>query len=321
MPNSFFVTPGDIDGIGLEVCLKAFNGFDKVPGTSSFKLNNFYTIWVHESQVEQVKNTVSQPHFINDDNLDAFFPKKLNFIVTKKNPVECFIASIKNSLKNDNQGILTGPLSKNLICSSGYANTIGHTGLLKKFIPSELRNSLVMAFKGSSFSVVLCTDHIPLKEVPDTLTPELIFNAYKCGLKFNSLFNLKGPIGILGLNPHAGDNGLIGSEESSGYPYLDTKIYPYTLLPPDGAFMPNIRNHYSCFLAAYHDQGLAPFKAVHGTSGVHITMGLPFVRLSVDHGTAKDLFNKNIASPQSMIDMIQLAETMESINDFNTTYL
>ena len=113
------------------------------------------------------------------------------------------------------------------------------------------------------------------------------------------------PIGVLGLNPHAGDSGLIGKEEADIItPVLEKlrgeKVPVEGPLVPDSAFTPSLRERYSLYLALYHDQGLIPFKAIHGQNGVHITWGLPFVRTSVDHGTAFDIAGQGKADSTSM---------------------
>ena len=121
------------------------------------------------------------------------------------------------------------------------------------------------------------------------------------------------PIAILGLNPHAGEQGLIGSVENRIHAKVletaaEEKLNVDGPLVPDAAFFPKNWSKYSVFVANYHDQGLIPFKMTHGQeSGVQVTMGLPFVRTSVDHGTAKDIFGKNKADPRSMLQALEWA--------------
>ncbi|MCB0363235.1 MAG: 4-hydroxythreonine-4-phosphate dehydrogenase PdxA, partial [Bdellovibrionales bacterium] len=121
------------------------------------------------------------------------------------------------------------------------------------------------------------------------------------------------PIALVGLNPHAGEDSLIGNEEEkiflTALKEADrNKIAVEGPLVPDAAFSPENWSRYSVFVCPYHDQGLIPFKMIHGQkSGVHITMGLPFVRTSVDHGTAKNIFGKNRANPNSMVEALKWA--------------
>jgi 4-hydroxy-L-threonine phosphate dehydrogenase PdxA len=118
------------------------------------------------------------------------------------------------------------------------------------------------------------------------------------------------PIGILGLNPHAGDSGLIGQEEKLVIQPAVEKLKKNGFLvegplSPDAAFFPPSWKRYCFYVATYHDQGLIPFKLAHQHSGAHLTLGLPIWRTSVDHGTAKDIYGKNLANPQSMVDAIK----------------
>ena len=109
----------------------------------------------------------------------------------------------------------------------------------------------------------------------------------------------------MGLNPHAGEKGIIGNCEADLFRKLPSAFSGP--LVPDAAFLKKNWKTYSLYLCLYHDQGLIPFKLVHGQdSGVHITLGLPFLRTSVDHGTAEDIFNKNVANHASMLEAIQL---------------
>jgi 4-hydroxy-L-threonine phosphate dehydrogenase PdxA len=118
---------------------------------------------------------------------------------------------------------------------------------------------------------------------------------------------------LLGLNPHAGEKGIIGSEEGQVFSHALSSVRAAGMkvfgpLSPDAAFMKENWKQYSLYVCCYHDQGLIPFKMIHGQDdGVHVTVGLPFIRTSVDHGTAKDIFGKNRANPQSMLAAIKLA--------------
>jgi 4-hydroxythreonine-4-phosphate dehydrogenase len=121
------------------------------------------------------------------------------------------------------------------------------------------------------------------------------------------------PIGLLGLNPHAGDSGLIGQEEQTVISKAMKQLFELGIpvvgpLVPDAAFQKENWGKYSTFVACYHDQGLIPFKSIHGfDSGVHLTLGLSLKRTSVDHGTAKDIFGKNKANPGSMVSALRWA--------------
>ena len=163
-----------------------------------------------------------------------------------------------------------------------------------------------MGFVGKDFHVLLATDHIPISSVQRVLEQKKHLSAVANGCReFSKLFKSKGDICVLGLNPHAGEKGILGSFEKKFY---SKKRKGFTVpLSPDAAFLKTNWKKFKFYLAQYHDQGLIPFKMHHGQdNGVHITIGLPFLRTSVDHGTAKEIYNKNRANPASMIQAIQL---------------
>lgn len=162
-----------------------------------------------------------------------------------------------------------------------------------------------MAFAGQNFNILLASDHIALEKVPQFLTKKTLSEAIGNARKFKALLKSKKKIAILGLNPHAGEKGMLGQFEKKFMAALPPDVVGP--LVPDAAFLKANWNKYSVFICLYHDQGLIPFKLVHGQdSGVHITVGLPFIRTSVDHGTAFDIYNKNLANQASMLDAINL---------------
>jgi 4-hydroxythreonine-4-phosphate dehydrogenase len=203
-------------------------------------------------------------------------------------------------------------MSKTSIRKAGFKE-IGHTELLQTYAGVS---KLQMGFLGSAFHVVLATGHVPLKEVSAALTPAKLRSAFGYAHEIQkavkSARGRKGvSIYVLGLNPHAGEEGLLGSEESRVVrPAIQTaKRHGIVIsgpLVPDAAFVPGNLPHGSIVVALYHDQGLIPFKMAHGyDEGVHLTLGLPFVRTSVDHGTAKDIFGQNKARHGSMLSALR----------------
>jgi 4-hydroxythreonine-4-phosphate dehydrogenase len=169
-----------------------------------------------------------------------------------------------------------------------------------------------MTFIGDKFNVMLATGHIPLSQLSSKFSASNLEEAIRAAGGFVRLLRKlekrktpTKPIGVLGLNPHAGDTGIIGTEDDSIVkPTLnrfgDSDILLEGPLVPDSAFTPPSWSKYSLYLALYHDQGLIPFKTVHGQNGVHLTWGLPFIRTSVDHGTAFDIAGKDKADATSM---------------------
>jgi len=206
--------------------------------------------------------------------------------------------------------LVTAPINKKNIQSKEF-NYHGHTEYLTDRF--GMKDSL-MLMVSDQLKVGTVTNHLPLKEVAGTITEELILS--KLNILFNSLkkdFLIERPkVAVLGLNPHAGDNGLIGTEDKSLINDTIVKAKKQGMLvfgpfPADGFFGSGNYTQYDAVLAMYHDQGLIPFKLLAQDSGVNFTAGLPIVRTSPDHGTAYDIAGKNEASPVSMRKAIYLA--------------
>ena len=214
---------------------------------------------------------------------------------------EWVLAAAKSCIKKDYDSLATGPLSKVLVKASGLP-FVGHTGAFRMLLP---KSKLHMAFLGNKFNVLLASDHISMSEVPNFLNKKTILSALESAKKFKHLIRSRKKIALLGLNPHAGEKGILGNFEKKVLKNLPANVVGP--LVPDAAFFKSNWAKFSVFVCMYHDQGLIPFKMIHGQdSGVHITIGLPFVRTSVDHGTAFDIYNKNVANPASMLDAIRL---------------
>lgn len=205
-------------------------------------------------------------------------------------------------------GMVTGPLSKTLIRDCGFRD-LGHTEILSRL---SGKKDLFQGYLGDRFNVVLATAHLPLKSVPGALTPARLRKSLAAADRFRRRLPRAArgkPIAMLGLNPHAGESGLLGREELVFRKVISSLrggIPVEGPLVPDAAFVEENWNRYSVFVAAYHDQGLIPFKMLHGRrSGAQLTLGLPFIRTSVDHGTAKDIAGRGKADAGSMRDAIE----------------
>lgn len=210
-------------------------------------------------------------------------------------------------------GVVTAPVSKAAINRSGVRFE-GHT----EFFASATRaKKIAMMFYSPLLKVTIVTRHVPLKEVPRLLTRRKIEDSVALThAALKKYFNLPRPrIGVCGLNPHSGEHGLIGQEERKvidpAIKKLKTKISGLQgPLPADVAFYMAFNKKLDAVVAMYHDQGLGPFKMIAFESGVNMTLGLPFVRTSPDHGTAYDIAGKNKANPESMKQAIKLAVSM-----------
>ncbi|MCK4378725.1 MAG: 4-hydroxythreonine-4-phosphate dehydrogenase PdxA [Deltaproteobacteria bacterium] len=207
-------------------------------------------------------------------------------------------------------GIVTAPLAKHSLHLAGLEYP-GHTEILQEFSGSP---EVAMMFWGKQMKVLLATTHISLVQVAASLTKELLERKIKLLVEFlRQTGSTTGkPVAVAALNPHAGEDGAFGDEENLiirpvlqscsrlGLPVVGP-------IPADVLFYQAVQGRYDAVVALYHDQGLIPFKMLHFADGVNVTIGLPFVRTSVDHGTAFDIAGKNIADCSSMIEAIRLA--------------
>ncbi len=207
------------------------------------------------------------------------------------------------------RSMLTAPLAKEWVIRSGQFDFRGHTDYLGQRFSCQV----LMLMHGRNFSVIPLTVHIPLKEVPHALkliTEDINFSDLL--LKVQNITDYKKSFwAICALNPHGGESGLIGSEEKFLTEWCQ-KLQNKGLLiegpiSADSLFMKNNRDKYRLILSCYHDQGLIPFKAIEGSSGINCTIGLPFLRTSPDHGTAFDIAGRNKADSESMYRALKLA--------------
>ncbi len=206
--------------------------------------------------------------------------------------------------------LVTGPINKQNIQSKDF-NFPGHTEYLAgKFNTRDV----LMLMVSDTMRIGVITGHVALREVPGMITEELLLK--KMRIMHNSLirdFGLRKPkIAIMGLNPHAGDKGILGIEEETVIipaiqKAFDEGILAFGPYPADGFFGSSALKEFDGVLAMFHDQGLIPFKSMAFQSGVNFTAGLPKIRTSPAHGTAFELAGKNIASPESFRDAIYLA--------------
>jgi len=224
------------------------------------------------------------------------------------------VAYIENGVKFIEQGwlhgIVTCPISKESLNSAGH-HFPGHTEMLAYLTGSE---NYAMMMAGSKLNITLATIHCPLSEVPATLSIQLIHQLIHITHKALSIdFGIKNPqIAVAGLNPHGGENQLFGHEELHTISpavslACNDGIAAFGPFPPDTIFVKASQGKYDAVVCMYHDQGLIPFKLLHFNDGVNVTLGLPIVRTSVDHGTAYDIAGQGIASADSLKEAVKLA--------------
>ena len=208
-------------------------------------------------------------------------------------------------------GVVTGPVSKSWLQKSGYAFP-GQT----EFFAARWGGEPTMAFCGGRLRVVLLTWHIPLRDVAARLTWENFSRAVRAADELARADGVVAPrIGVCGLNPHAGEDGLLGSEESEAIDPMLAKLreeFPGLSgsEPGDTLFARSLRGEFDVVIALYHDQGLAPLKTVDFDEAVNVTLGLPHVRTSPDHGTAFGIAGKGRASATSFANAVSVARRL-----------
>ena len=213
------------------------------------------------------------------------------------------------------RGVVTGPVSKYWLKNAGF-DFPGQT----EFFASAWGGDPTMAFVGKQLKVVLATWHIPLRKVPSALNEACIEKAVQRANELAQLLGSSQPrIGVCGLNPHAGEDGLLGHEEQDVInPVLDSlrESIPglSSCLPGDTVFHRQINGDFDVAIAAYHDQGLSAVKTLEFDSAVNLTLGLPHIRTSPDHGTAFDLAGKKSANTDSFAAAIKLAQQLTQKN-------
>lgn len=320
-PIRIGISIGDINGIGPEVVIKALNDVRILQDCSVVIYASTRVLSFHKKTLKDID---FQYQSIKDaSQLD---PKKINVIncweedakieigqKTEAGGKYAFLsleAATADLAANKIDVLVTAPISKETIQRAGFKFP-GHTEYLADM--SGVKEALMMMVS-DNLRVALATTHISLKEVAEVLTKELIagkIHALNASLKKD--FKIIRPrIAVLGLNPHAGEKGALGSEEADIInPAIQLAKQDGILVngpfPADGFFGSSALGQYDAILAMYHDQGLAPFKALAFESGVNFTAGLPIVRTSPDHGTAFDIAGNDKASEYSLRNAIYLA--------------
>ncbi len=215
-------------------------------------------------------------------------------------------------------GVVTQPIAKATLTAAGFAHP-GHTEFLADLATRAIGkcHAPVMMLASTELRVVPLTVHIPLAQVPAAITRDLIMSTVRTTIAdLQRYFGVKAPrIAIAGLNPHAGESGTLGREEIEIIaPAIDAlRREGHDVVGPlsgDTMFHPAARKRYDAAIAMYHDQALIPLKTVAFDSGVNVTLGLPFVRTSPDHGTAFDIAGTGRANPASFVAALEMAATM-----------
>lgn len=308
------ISVGDLNGIGAEVIIKTFSDTRLLELCTpvifaSNKVINFYRKTIPEINFsyQNIKelNRVQHKH-INIFNCweeeVGINPGQLTE-TGGKYAIRSLIAGVQALKENKIQGLVTAPIHKKNIQSADF-NFTGHTPFLKHIFGV---NDVAMLMTAQNFRVGLVTEHIPVSEIAKYITREAILS--KLNIINNSLikdFGIDKPkIAVLALNPHAGDEGLIGKEEEEIIkPAVKEAKHSMLVIGPfsaDSFFARRQHLKFDAVLAMYHDQGLIPFKSLASNDGINYTAGLPAIRTSPDHGTAFDIAGKNMADTSSFL--------------------
>jgi len=323
------ITMGDPAGVGPEICLKAlhsqkvnqvcrpviFGDADVLKAAAEATDQNFdFHVLTLDAFENLEPNQIEAPTLIDFSNIDRedFQPSEIS-AKTGQASFEYIVKAIELANKGQIQGIVTAPINKYALSWAGI-NFPGHTEILEKFTESE---DVCMLLTSEKISCALVTTHIGLHEVAGALTEEKILKVIELTDKaMGEILGQRPKIGVLGLNPHCGESGLFGLNEESRIIEPAIKKAEQTgmnvegPLAPDTAFVSSHLDTYDAFVCMYHDQGLIPLKMLAFDSAVNVTLGLPIIRTSVDHGTALDIAWKGIAKSSSLIQSICLASLM-----------
>ena len=316
------ISIGDINGIGIEVILKTFVDKRMLDFCTPVLFGATKTIAAHKKQLqlESHLHSISSINQLTDGKINLLTIWKEEIPVELGTPtkisgeyaLKSLEAATKHLKANLIDVLITAPINKENIQSDVF-DFPGHT----EYLENKLEGESLMILISDELRVGLITGHIPISKISESITPELIEN--KVAIMHKTLiedFAINKPkIAILGLNPHCGDDGVIGKEDQEIIkPTIDNikesgKLVfgPYAA---DGFFGSNTYKQFDGVLAMYHDQGLAPFKALSFGNGVNFTAGLSKIRTSPDHGTAYEIAGKNCANATSFKEALFSAITI-----------
>jgi 4-hydroxythreonine-4-phosphate dehydrogenase len=308
------ITLGDPGGVGPEVTLKSLASFSSLPDAR-------YVLFGSKTVIDNERDVLNLDFSIPNDSISLHEVDCSSTLFEKGRPTAAngaaafryFEQAVLEANNGNLQAIVTAPVSKHSWNLAGIS-WAGHTEYLNQSYPEA-----IMFFWSDALKVALYTHHLPLKQAIAKITEnsllEFILQLHENIKKFRSY---RFEFLVAGLNPHAGEQGLIGTEEREHIlPAIEkarTRGVPVSgPFPPDVVFRDALNEPDKIVISLYHDQGLIPFKLQAFERGVNLTLGLPFVRTAPDHGTAFDIAGKGIADPRSMTEAIRLAFKFVSV--------
>lgn len=315
---------GEPGGIGPEVIVKALSSA-KIRGCcapvvigNAEVMKEAVKLTGLPLKVRSISNlSESKPAIGIIEVLDVKSPSSFKKNTPSKNAGKAVVSYIEKAvelaLRNEVSAIVTAPISKESLKMAG-CKWPGHTELLAEL--TETKN-FAMMFASDKLKLILATIHIPLKNVPKLIKEALVLKTITLAQRGMKELGVDAPrIGVAGLNPHAGEAGIFGDEEIKAIIPAINKAKKMGLnvsgpFPPDVIFHKAYNGDFDIVVCMYHDQGLIPFKMLAFDTGVNVTLGLPIIRTSPDHGTAFDIAWQNKANPSSMIEAIKLASKIK----------
>ena len=322
--NKIAITMGEPGGIGPEIIVKSLycaeikNYCNPIVIGNAEVMREAVKLTGLPLKVKSISNlSDSKPTVGRIEVIDIRSPQPFKKGVPSKKSgiaeVKYIKKAVELALKKDVKAIVTAPISKQSLKLAGY-KWPGHTELLAELTKSK---HFAMMFVSKKLKLILTTIHVSIKNVPRIINEKLVLKTIVLAEKGTHMLGIKKPrIAVAGLNPHAGESGIFGREEIKLIMPAVQKAReegidvsgPY---PPDVVFYKAYNGEFDIVVCMYHDQGLIPFKMLAFDTGVNVTVGLPMIRTSPDHGTGFDIAWKNMASPSSMIEAIKLASKLK----------
>lgn len=320
------ITCGDVNGIGPELIIKVLNKIDSTRHAIYVIIPKNVLHLFSEIIRPEFSHQILKSNITSKESGIYIVPLENTSLELGKPTAESGRTSFQSIIKAldlfDNgivESIVTAPISKKAF-EAADIKFPGHTELLADHFSEK---NFGMFFAGEEFNSALLTIHVPLKKVAELITQEKLEKYILLSLKTLEVdFGITGPkIAVLGLNPHAGENGVISDEEEKIFKPIIEKFTSKDVkgpFVPDAFFGLKLFKKYDLIIGCYHDQVLIPFKMLNFSTGVNFTAGLPVVRTSPDHGTAFDIAGKGIADESSFIAAFNLANKIVSNRKLNS---
>lgn len=300
------VTMGDPAGVGPELCARLLVESDIAKRCEPII---FGSAEILSSAAEKLQLNLDKHHIIDHPFDSTLVPGKVSAACGQAS-FDYIQQAIDAALEGSVDAVVTSAINKEAWNAAGIKYP-GHTELFAKRCDTD---RFCMMMYSPAFSVAMVTTHVGYHEVPALLTTDRIVEVIElAAAAITRIENRPAQLTCLGLNPHAGENGLFGNreEETIITPAIEAAtakgIQIEGPLPPDTGFLPARRESTDCYICMYHDQALIPFKAMNFDTGVNVTLGLPMIRTSVDHGTAFDIAWQGIADVSSLVAAVNLA--------------